>query len=72
MKKNVKEIDEDEFMRWFIHNYRPDPTQKGWYIDRVCKGAKATIDGARNQFVIIQEIMKSNPFDNTEMPPLNP
>ena len=61
MKKN-EVTDENEFMKWFMKNYKPDPKIDGWYIDKVCHGAKATIEGARNQFKIVKQAMIDFPF----------
>jgi hypothetical protein len=59
-------VNEDDFMVWFMKNYKPDPKNKGWYIDKIIKGASATVEGARSQYVIIQEVMKTNPFAQSD------
>lgn len=51
---------ENEFMKWFMKNYKPDPKNDGWYLDKVVKGASVTIEAAKRQFAIIQEVMKTN------------
>lgn len=58
--------DDHDFMAWFMKNYRPHPQKTGWYIDKVCKGSEATIEGARSLYDIIQEVMKTEPFKTTD------
>lgn len=56
------EIDHKEyhFMAWFMKNFRPDPKKSGWYIDKVIRGASATIEGAKQQHEIIYNLMIEN------------
>ena len=57
-----EEQKENHFMRWFMKNYKPDKNKDGWYIDKVCRGASATVEGARSQHAIIYELIKDLPI----------